>query len=139
MAVNLFDVTRDDLDRIQDDTSTPVTFNLYTDSNVYDAYGHTTKTAITIRTSVILSPVTHKEALVGSGIDETAEFKMIVHRLELNGVDYINSEWFVRDNCRNVEVTINNRIYRVVDKRGHTSLPDNSPYHVLYLARRMDV
>jgi hypothetical protein len=136
--VNFNNVIRNDLDRIQWDANTTATFELYTDTGVQDSTGHPAKTHISITTIVLLSPCKHDEKWDGKGIDETADLKCIVHRLVQGGVDYINSEYFTRNNIRNVIVDIGTRKYKVVWKRAHPELSTITPYHVLYLQQMCD-
>jgi len=138
MPVNFDNVVRNDLDRIQLDANTAATFELYQDTGVQDSTGHPTKTKVEITTTILISPVKDDDKWAGQGIDQTADLKCIVHRLESGGVDYINSEYFTRTNIRNVMVRIGTRVYKVVWNRGHAELSNMTPYLVLYLQQMMD-
>ena len=138
--MSLHTTIRADLDRIQIDTQVPATFHLYRDgAGPVSAYGMRPKDTITITTTVIMGPIRHEDRWDGSAIDQSGDYKLIVHELvDADGVDLIESEWFSRDNLPSVRIEVGDRWYRVLDKRGHPMLSSKCPYHVLRVAQMMD-
>jgi len=113
-----------------------VTIVLITDTGVVSAIGEPTKDRLEITADVIPSPVTKREVWRSEGRIEASDLRLILWELESGGTNYLTNQYFNDNNRPNIQVEIDDWLYRAIEIRSPFAITSENPYWVLIIRKQ---